>query len=187
MGVADDTWQRQYEVDKGYTAPGGPGYVVRYEGGRRVLDAMRWGHPNPVPGKPPVTNIRNYQKKFWQDVLTPLENRCLVPVTEFQEWSEQPNPETGKKTQHWFRVPSRRVFSFAGAWQPTPKGNVFGFLTCGYIGGPEGAAAHIVGAIHSKACPVILHEEDEERWLTAPIEDALSLACAFPSQLMAVD
>lgn len=32
----------------------------------------------------------------------------------------------------------------------------------------------------------MLHDEDFDRWLSAPVDDALSLACAFPSQLMAV-
>ena len=60
---------------------------------------------------------------------------------------------------------------------------MFSFLTCGYDGDP---AAHVVGAIHPKACPVILHEEDYDRWLRADLDGALSLACTFPSQLMAV-
>ncbi|WP_428969100.1 hypothetical protein ACQR50_16235 [Sphingomonas sp. Xoc002] len=55
-------------------------------------------------------------------------------------------------------------------------------LTTGYEGDP---AAHVVGAIHPKAMPVILHDDDYERWLTAPIEDAFGLAAPFPSQLMA--
>lgn len=61
---ADDTWARSFEIEKDYVAPGGPGYVVRYQDGRRVLDGMRWGYPNPVPGKQPVTNIRNYTSPF---------------------------------------------------------------------------------------------------------------------------
>ena len=180
---AHEAWQRQMEVVKDYTAPGGPGYVVRQENGRRVLDAMRWGYPNPVAGKSPVTNIRNYGSPFWRASLKNPLQRCLVPVTSFQEWTVEPDPETGKKRPHWFSVPSRKIFTFAGAWRGTEAGPVFAFLTCGYDGDPS---THVVGAIHSKACPVILHQEDEERWLSAPIEQALGLACTFPSQLMAV-
>lgn len=181
---ADESWRSEIEVEKDYVAPGGPGYVIRYQEGRRVLDAMRWGHPNPAPGKPPITNIRNYSKPFWRNVLTPIEHRCLVPVTEFQEWTVEPDPETGKKRPHWFSLPSRPVFNFAGAWQMTSRGPVFGFLTCGYD--DDNPAAHVVGRIHPKACPVILHQEEEERWLTSPIDDALGLACTYPSQLIAV-
>jgi putative SOS response-associated peptidase YedK len=73
------------------------------------------------------------------------------------------------------------VFGVAG--RPVEDGAVFSFLTTGYDGDPAG---HIVGAIHPKAIPVILHREDHERWLHASVKDALGLASAFPSQLMAV-
>lgn len=76
------------------------------------------------------------------------------------------------------------IFAFAGIWRPTESVPVFSFLTCGYDGDP---AAHVVGAIHPKACPVILHEEDYDRWLGADLDDALSLTCTFPSQLIAVE
>ena len=183
LNEADESWQREIDVEKDYVAPGKPGYVVRMAEGRRVLDAMRWGYPNPVPGQKAVTNVRNYGSPFWRASLKQPQQRCLVPTTEFQEWSVEPDPVTGKKRPHWFRVPSRPIFNFAGVWRPTENGNVFAFLTCGYDGDP---ATHIVGAVHPKACPVILHSEDEERWLTADIDDALPLACTFPSQLMAL-
>jgi putative SOS response-associated peptidase YedK len=35
--------------------------------------------------------------------------------------------------------------------------------------------------------PVILHPEDYQRWLTAPLAEVLPLAAPFPTQLMAVD
>lgn len=69
----------------------------------------------------------------------------------------------------------------------------YSFLTCGYSGSddPEeekaAAAAHIVGRVHPKAIPVILHEEDHDTWLRAPLDEALSLACPFPSQLLVAE
>jgi putative SOS response-associated peptidase YedK len=44
----------------------------------------------------------------------------------------------------------------------------------------------LVGAVHPKAMPVILHPEDHDRWLAAPLAEALPLAAPFPSQLMAM-
>ena len=44
----------------------------------------------------------------------------------------------------------------------------------------------LVAPLHPKAMPVILLAEDQERWLAAPVEDALSLLTAYPSQLMSV-
>ena len=40
--------------------------------------------------------------------------------------------------------------------------------------------------IHPKAKPVIVHAEDDERWLTARMDEALALVAPYPSQLMAV-
>lgn len=170
----------QIAVEKDYVAPGKPGHVVRVEQGQRLLSAMNWGFP--FQGRP-VTNVRNYTSPFWKSALTNPSRRCLVPVTEFQEWSVEPMPDTGKKKPFWFSVPSQPVFAFAGIWRTTENVPVYSFLTCGYDGNP---AAHVVGAIHPKACPVILHPEDYDHWLNADVDDAHSLACAYPSQLMAV-
>lgn len=168
-------------IEKDYVSPGRPGYVVREDEGRRVLSVMNWGFP--FQGKP-VTNVRNYTSSFWLSALKAPERRCLVAATEFQEWSGELMPDTGKKKPFWFSVPSQHVFAFAGIWRPTEAEPVFSFLTCGYDGD---AANHIVGAIHPKACPVVLHPEDYDRWLHADLDEALSLATPYPSQLMAVD
>jgi putative SOS response-associated peptidase YedK len=47
-------------------------------------------------------------------------------------------------------------------------------------------AAHIVGAVHEKVCPVIVQAEDEERWLDGTYDDVCSLAQPFPSQLVEI-
>lgn len=171
-------------VEKDYVSPGKPGYIVREDQGVRLLSTMRWGFPPPKGVRLPVVNVRNYASPFWRSALTNPARRCLVPVTAFQEWSVEPDPVTGKKTKHWFSLPSQRIFAFAGIWRPTDDGAVFAFLTCGYEGDPS---THLVGAIHPKAIPVILHTEDYDRWLQAPVDESLQLACAFPSQLMAKD
>lgn len=49
----------------------------------------------------------------------------------------------------------------------------YAFLATTYEGDP---AAHLIGAIHPKAMPVILHDDDHKRWLTAPVESALNSA-----------
>src|SRR5579859_6575648 len=176
---AKDRWQR--EVAKDYASPGKSGYVVREFEGARELDVMSWGFP--FRGKP-VTNVRNYSSPFWRAALAIPARRCLVPFTAFQEWSVAPDPVTGKKRPHWFHLPASPIAAFAGVWRPAEKGEAhYAFLTCGYDGDP---ASHIVGAIHPKACPVILHAEDYDRWLHAPLDEVLTLATSFPSQLMSV-
>lgn len=44
----------------------------------------------------------------------------------------------------------------------------------------------LVAPIQPKAMPVLLDDEDEERWLTCSFDDAVALAKPFPSQLMSV-
>lgn len=44
----------------------------------------------------------------------------------------------------------------------------------------------MLSALSTPACPVILHPDGYDRWLRADLDDALSLASAYPSQLMAV-
>jgi putative SOS response-associated peptidase YedK len=156
--------------------PKRPAWVVRQEDGERRAEIMRWGVP--FNGKP-ITNVRNLQSGFWRNMLSNPARRCLVPVTDFCEWSG----EKGSKREHWFSLPSAPIFSFAGIWRPSEEGDVFAFLTCGYLGDPS---AHIVGAVHEKACPVILQAEDEQRWLDGDHADACELAVPFPSQLMAM-
>lgn len=161
------------------------GWIVREDGDERLLDTAGWGFPTVVRGaggKPVekrVTNVRNLSSPFWRTALGTPARRCLVPVTDFCEWEG----EKGAKQARWFSVPSRPIFSFAGVWRPVGEGKAFAFLTCGYDGDP---AAHIVGRVHAQACPVILHPEDEQRWLNGDPDAVGELACAFPSQLMAV-
>ncbi|WP_281252581.1 SOS response-associated peptidase [Sphingomonas dokdonensis] len=166
-------------------------YVVRDQGGARILDTMSWGFPHKVPGKRidkatgkpvlldrKVTNVRNYTSPFWKSALANPERRCLVPFTAFSEYG-QIRSEDGKLPLHWFDVPSRSIVSFAGIWRPAEGGAVFAFLTT--------EPNSLVAPIHPKAMPVLLHNEDEERWLSAPIEDAMELVAPFPAQLMRVD
>ena len=161
------------EPPAGSIFPKRKAYIARNANGRRVIDTMRWGFPPPPNAKAPVVNVRNLDSPFWRSTLGNPEQRCLVPATSFSEWEGQP----GSKVQHWFSIPSRPVFAFAGIWRPTDEGNVFAFLSC--------APNPLVGAIHPKAMPVVLHDEDYGRWLEG--EDAGLLAQPYPSQLMVAD
>ena len=157
-------------------------YVVRAVAGERIADVMSWGFPHQTRGKSgkmldkPVTNVRNLASPFWRSALASPERRCLVPFTSFSEYGQVRGAD-GKLTCHWFDVPSRRIASFAGVWRPVATGGAFAFLTC--------EPNSLVGPIHPKAMPVILEDEAEVRWLAG--DPAESFACAYPSQLMAID
>ena len=161
--------------------PKKPAYIVRNDDGTRRLDVMTWGFPHTVKTKTgklvekPVTNVRNLSSPFWRSALASPARRCLVPVTAFSEYGPG---SPGKLPLHWFDVPSLPIFSFAGIWRPLGDGGVFAFLTC--------EPNVLVAPIHPKAMPVILHVDDEERWLTADLDEALALVAPYPSQLMTV-
>ncbi len=163
-----DVWEGDY-VAPGKFAP----VVVRGKDGLRRLVPRQWGVPPPPRGTHPVTNVRNLESPFWIGTLRHTEFRCLVPVTRFQEWGGS----KGARTQHWFDLPSQPVFAFAGIWRDSEVLS-FAFLTT--------EANRLVGHVHPKAMPVILHREDYETWLTADWKHAQKLAAPFPSQLMAV-
>ncbi|QNE31172.1 DUF159 family protein [Sphingomonas sp. NBWT7] len=171
--------------------PDKPAYVVREADGARKLDTMSWGFPHKVPGKrkdketgkpllidKKVTNVRNYTSPFWRSALAKPERRCLVPFTVFSEYGQTRDAD-GKLPLHWFDVPSRPIVSFAGIWRPAEGGAVFAFLTT--------EPNSLVAPIHPKAMPVLLHDEDEETWLRAPIEEAMQLVAPYPAQLMRVN
>lgn len=162
--------------------PKRPAFVVREVDGRRILDVMSWGFPHlvksPKTGKvteKPVTNVRNLSSPFWRMALASPARRCLVPVTDFSEYGPG---VPGKMPLHWFSIPSRAIFAFAGLWRPLGDGAVFAFLTC--------APNPLVAEIHPKAMPVILDEDSYDTWLSCDYDNAIKLAAPYPSQLMAV-
>ena len=44
----------------------------------------------------------------------------------------------------------------------------------------------LVGSVHPKAMPVILHSYDHDAWLRADWKEARQLVASYPSQLMAM-
>ena len=161
--------------------PDRPAWVVRADDGARILDVMSWGFPFQTQGKTKliekrVTNVRNLDSGFWRHALTDPARRCLVPFTAFSEYGQIRGPD-GKLPLHWFSVPSRPITSFAGIWRPVQGGaRAYAFLTC--------EPNSLVAPIHPKAMPVLLHREDEERWLAGELGELVS---PFPAQLMTVD
>lgn len=69
----------------------------------------------------PMTNVRTLALSPWKALASSAERRCLVPLTEFCEWT----PEThdlgdGKKPltgEMWFQVTDQPIFAVAGFWQ----------------------------------------------------------------------
>lgn len=156
-------------------------YVVREEAGARVLDVMSWdvlGGQAPWP----MTNVRNLGLKQWRTLASSPEKRCLVPLTEFCEWTPKPiNLGDGSKPvkgEMWFAVPAQPIFAVAGFWQHTTKGPGFTMVTCD----PN----ELVGPIHPKAMITILHEDSWDRWLHGGYSDVVALQQPYPADQMTV-
>ena len=165
------------EVYPGRAAP----VLRRTDTGTLALETMTWGFPGPAAAKGrPVTNVRNLSSPFWRSALERPDRRCLVPVTRFSEWTETPDPETGRKRKVWFGMGEGhdRLFAFAGIWRPGEGGPFMAFLTC--------EANAVVGAIHPKAMPVMLRPGDAGAWLDGARDDACALAIPFADADMRV-
>jgi len=163
------------EIYPRYAAP----VIIAHQGERR-LGPMSWGFPTQVAGKTKmltnhVTNARNLASSFWKPSAMNPARRCLVPFTEFAEPKPGKDSE-GRPAQYWFSISDQATACFAGLWRPTEAGPVFAFATTD----PN----PLIAPLHPKAMPVILLEQDHERWLTGSYDDVLALQAAYPSQLM---
>lgn len=167
VDVGNDPWPGDY-VAPGKFAP----VVIRVDR-QKVMVPRVWGVPPPPKGDRPVTNVRNLDSPFWIGTLRHTMFRCLIPVTSFQEWGG----ERGRRTQHWFSVPSEPVFAIAGIWRDSEVAS-FAMLTT--------EPNPMVEAVHPKAMPVILHSYDQDAWLRADWKEARQLVTSYPSQLMAM-
>lgn len=154
-----------------YDAP-----VIRADATAARLETMRWGWPPFGEVKRPITNVRNLQSPMWRAALRDPQRRCLVPVTAFCEYGAVPDPVTKRKRQHWFALASAQPFAFAGIWRPTDNGPRFAFLTC--------APNTLVGAVHPKAMPVMLADEDLGCWLHDDWTLAQAMVRPFDPSLM---
>ncbi len=82
--------------------PGHPAPVLRRYGKGLVMETMTWGFPGPAAAKGrPVTNIRNLESPFWRAALNNVNQRCIVPVTRFCEWTAE-DTVTKRKAKVWF-------------------------------------------------------------------------------------
>lgn len=160
--------------------PKSKAFIIREERGRRAVDVMLWD----VLGggaKWPMTNVRNLGLPQWRRLAADTENRCLVPLTEFCEWTpdiHQVGEGKPIKGEMWFDVPSQPVFAVAGFWQQTTKGQGFTMVTCD----PN----ELVAPIHPKAMITILDEAEWDRWLRGTYDDVVALQQPYPADQMTV-
>ena len=172
---------RDNRFDPKELRPKGRAYVIREQDGERAWDVMEWdvlGGAAPWP----MTNVRNLALPQWKRLAEKPENRCLVPLTEFAEWTpEQHDLGDGKKPlkgEMWFQVRDQPTFAVAGFWQRTKTGNGFTMVTCD----PNS----LVAPIHPKAMITILHPNDIDTWLRGTYDDVVALQRPYDPDAMTV-
>ena len=105
--------------------------------------------------------------------------RCLVLADGFFEWRREPG---GGKTPLWIHLADGGPFAFAGLWDVwrSPAGERVGSCTIVTTTPNE-----LIAAIHNRM-PVILKQEDEERWLDPGrgVADLLGMLVPYPAGAM---
>jgi len=156
-------------------------YVIREQAGERAWDVMSWD----VLGgqaKFPMTNVRQLGLPQWRRLAEKPENRCIVPLTEFAEFTpEKHDLGDGKpplKGEMWFSVTDQPTFAVAGVWQQTAAGPGFTIVTCD--------ANELVAPIHPKAMITILKPGDVDRWLRASYDEIVDLQRPYDAGMMTV-
>jgi putative SOS response-associated peptidase YedK len=102
--------------------------------------------------------------------------RCLVPATGFFEWKR-----TGGVTPYNIGMKNGDVFCFAGLWDKwvSGEGEIIHSFTIVTTSPNE-----LMAQIHDRM-PVILHRDDEQRWISQTPESSLvELLKPFPAGLM---
>lgn len=172
---------RDNRFDPHELRPTSRAYVIREEGGERAWDVMAWD----VLGgqaKWPMTNVRNLSLPQWKRLAERPDNRCLVPLTEFCEWTPAKHDLGDGKSplmgEMWFACTDQSAFAVAGFWQQTKSGPGFTMVTCD----PN----ELVASVHPKAMITILTPDDCDRWLRGSYNDVVALQRPYPAHKMTV-
>jgi putative SOS response-associated peptidase YedK len=157
--------------------------IVRQKGGNQCR-LMHWGL---IPNWAADPSIGNRTINARAETLTELPSfkhlvdrrRCLIPADGFYEWRK----EGKRKTPMWVYLKNKEPFAFAGLWDLWRKpdgGKVESFTII------TTEPNELIEPIHNRM-PVILHREDEEKWLDAArttFAKARLLLRSYPAELM---
>ncbi len=156
-------------------------YVIREQAGERAWDVMTWDVLG-GQGAWPMTNVRNLSSPQWKELAAKPENRCIVPLTEFAEFTpDKHNLGDGKpalKGEMWFSVTDQPTFAVAGFWRHTKHGSGFTMVTCD--------ANELVAPVHPKAMITILEPENVDRWLRGTYDEIVDLQRPYDATKMTV-
>jgi putative SOS response-associated peptidase YedK len=146
--------------------------IVRPVDGGLELAMLRWGIvPTTWRGSVkawmaqlkgnPLTNARSESvatNSAFREAY--VARRCLVPATQYYEWTTDPERPKGRKLMWKFSVPSQHTFAFPGVWDhaDTADGPIDSFTLLTSSPGPDQAPYH-------NRQPVILERGQWADWL----------------------
>jgi len=193
LTLEQKTIQREFKVKPGHylheprynIAPSQPAPVIVREDGN-VLKMMKWGLV-PYWAKDPKIGFKLINARAETITEKPSfktafkKRRCLVPTDGFYEWDKEQGGRV--KIPHRFVLKSGMLFAFAGLWDvwTPPEGEPLQSFTIITTGPNE-----MMKPIHDRM-PVILHKEDEVKWLDTRVKDVntlLELLKPYESELM---
>ena len=107
--------------------------------------------------------------------------RCLIPADGYYEWAT----ELGMPAKQPFYISrtDKKTLAFAGIWDSwkNPESNelIYSFAIITTV------ANEVTQMIHHHRSPVILHRDDEKRWLSdLPLSEVTRLLVPYPGELM---
>ena len=167
--VAGD-YQPRYNI-----APSEPTEVVTNES-QDVIDQFRWGlvpswAENPDRGLINARSETAHEKPSFRDAWA--KRPCLVPSSGFYEWKAS----GGAKEPYRIYRKDDEVFAFAGLWEEWTSDGGDSLRTVTIL---TTEPNETVSPIHNRM-PVILPEDEEDRWLNADAEERMDLCRPYPS------
>jgi putative SOS response-associated peptidase YedK len=106
--------------------------------------------------------------------------RCILVMGGFYE--PHVNPD-GSRVPYFLKLLDREVFGVAGLWERSPASDGSWILSCTLITVP---ANRLLAEVHNgkERMPAILAEEDQERWLTGPADEAKAVLRPYPDGML---
>jgi putative SOS response-associated peptidase YedK len=154
-------------------APTQPVAVVRQSATCREMSLLRWGL---IPAWAKDTKIGASLINARADTIATKPSfrtafkrrRCLIPADGFYEWKKG---EGKTKQPYYIRLKKDFPFAFAGLWEHWEGPDNSAIDSCTIV---TTDANETLRPLHDRM-PVILHEEDYDRWLDPKIDDASQL------------
>lgn len=139
--------------------------VIRLIDGKPKMELMHWGIPRML-GKDFVKEIINTRSdkafgNFWKKQVR--TQRVLIPANGFYEWKKT----SDGKTPYYIQLPDENLYAFAGIWNSwkDKDGNEFNAYSI-MTADPNAEMKEV----HDRM-PVILHRDDESKWIQEEISD----------------